>query len=105
MTADAVTLTPEQRRLVETVIADHAAYRGWELPAVNCRTNHVHVVVCAPDRSLEVPREQFKSWTTRRLKEVSKGERMVWWTERGWDVYIDGVEDLAVVVQYVLEGQ
>ena len=30
---------------------------------------------------------------------------MNWWTERGWDVYIDNEEELAAVVAYVLEGQ
>jgi hypothetical protein len=105
MTADAVVLTEEQRRLVDTVIAEHCTFRGWELHAVNCRTNHVHVVVSAPDRPIELPREQFKAWTTRRLKEQGEGERTVWWTERGWDVYVDDLEELAAVVQYVLEGQ
>ena len=105
MTADAVVLTEVQRRLVEAVIAEHATFRGWELHAVNCRTNNAHVVVSASDRSIEVPREQFKAWTNRRLKERSGGERVDWWTERGWDVYIDDPEELAAVVQYVLEGQ
>jgi hypothetical protein len=36
---------------------------------------------------------------------LSGGERTVWWTERGWDVYIDDLADLAAVVQYVLERQ
>jgi REP element-mobilizing transposase RayT len=104
MTADAVILTPDQRHLVETVIAEHTTFRGWELHAVNCRTNHVHVVVSA-ERSIEVPREQYKSWTTRRLKAADQGGRAVWWTERGWDVFIDDPNDLVAVVQYVLEGQ
>ncbi len=105
MTADAVVLTEVQRRLVEAVIAEHCAFREWELHALNCRTNHVHVVVSAADRSIELPREQFKAWTTRRLKEQSKGERTAWWTERGWDVYIDDLEELTAVVEYVAEGQ
>jgi REP element-mobilizing transposase RayT len=105
MSADAVILTPVQRELVQSVIAEHAAFRGWELHAVNCRRNHVHVVVSAAGRPIELPREQFKSWTTRRLKELSGGERSDWWTERGWDVYIDDLDDLAAVVEYVPDGQ
>ena len=109
MTADAVILTDVQRRLVDAVVAEHSAFRGWELHAVNCRTNHVHVVVSAGDCPIEVPREQFKAWGTRRLKQLAFGyagdRRVEWWTERGWDVYIDDLEDLAAVVQYVLEGQ
>lgn len=105
MTTEAVILDPEQRALVERVVAQHADFRGWKMYAVNCRTNHVHVVVSAPDRTLELPREQFKSWTNRRLKEQSGGTRTDWWTERGWDVYIDDLEQLAAVVEYVTERQ
>jgi REP element-mobilizing transposase RayT len=108
MREDAVLLDHDQRQLVETVISTHAAIRGWELHAVNCRTNHVHVVVTAPGRRIEVPREQFKAWSTRRLKERARGSgrpRDDWWSERGWDVYLDTEDQLAAVVTYVLEGQ
>jgi REP element-mobilizing transposase RayT len=114
MTDDALTLDPEQRRLVETVVAEHCAIRDWVLHAVNCRSNHIHVVVTAPARALEVPREQFKAWSTRRLKNLERtrrtaapptGLREEWWTERGWDEYIDDEEQLAAVIHYVLEEQ
>jgi len=113
MTEEAITLDPEQRRLVETVIAKHCAIRGWVLHAVNCRSNHVHVVVTAPDRAIEVPREQFKAWCTRALKELERTRptgqprsvREKWWTERGWDEYIDDEDGLADVSFYALEGQ
>jgi REP element-mobilizing transposase RayT len=113
LTEDAVALDPERRRLVEQVVADHCAIRGWVFHAVNCRTNHVHVVVMAPDRLIEVPREQFKSWCSRRLKELERTRptkrgatvREKWWTERGWDKYIDEEDDLADLMFYVLEGQ
>jgi REP element-mobilizing transposase RayT len=109
MTESAFTLDPEQRRLVETTIADHCAIRQWFLHAVNCRSNHVHVVVTAPDRRIEVPREQFKAWCTRRLKEHAESRKSAvrenWWTERGWDEYIDNDAELASVTDYVSEGQ
>jgi hypothetical protein len=38
------------------------------LHAVNCRSNHVHVVVTA-NRDPDEVREQFKAWCTRRLKQ------------------------------------
>ncbi len=108
MSADAVILTPMQRELVGSVIAEHSTFRGWALHAVNCRTNHVHVVVSAGEQPIELPREQFKAWCTRRLKEQATAggtARANWWTERGWDVYIDDDEELAAVVEYVLERQ
>src|SRR5262245_33194035 len=45
MTESACRLTPGQRRIVEQTIKKHCEIRGWTLHAVNCRTNHVHVVV------------------------------------------------------------
>ena len=109
MAEKALTLDAEQRRLVEKTIADHCAIRKWVLHSVNCRSNHVHVAVTAPGREIEVPREQFKAWCTRRLKELEQARRSVvrenWWTERGWDEYIDDEDALADVNIYVLESQ
>lgn len=104
MTDESVILKPEQRQIVEQVIADHCGIRGWQLHAVSCRTNHVHVVLTATNRAIQMPREQFKAWTTRRLKE-SQPARAHWWTERGWDLYIDNETSLQEAVAYVLERQ
>src|SRR3990172_7200949 len=41
MNETACTLDGEQRVLVENTITDHCALRGWQLHAVNCRTQHV----------------------------------------------------------------
>jgi REP element-mobilizing transposase RayT len=105
MTDSAVVLDTAQRRLVEQTIADHCAIRDWTLHAVNCRSNHAHVVVTAPGRPIELPREQFKSWCTRRLKALARDPREHWWSDRGWDEYIDDEEVLAAVIAYVREGQ
>ena len=48
MTEMALILDREQRGLVEKTIADHCRIRSWTLHAVNCRSNHVHVLVTAP---------------------------------------------------------
>ena len=100
MTEDACILDPEQRALVEKTIADHCQIRGWQLHAVNCRTNHLHVVVSAPLHPDEI-RKQFKAWCTRHLKELERTRRNLlirtrsaseaipipirenWWAERG----------------------
>jgi REP element-mobilizing transposase RayT len=111
MSEDALILDTDQRRLVEATIVDHCRIRNWTLHALNCRTNHVHVVVTA-DRELDDVREQFKAWCTRKLKERERrlrpGVALVrekWWTRRGWDDYVDNEEELAMVIAYVLEGQ
>jgi REP element-mobilizing transposase RayT len=113
LSEEAITFDNEQRVLVENTICQHCEYRRWILHAVNCRSNHVHVVVTAEDRTIALPRQQFKSWCTRKLKELEalrcgipeSRVRLHWWTDRGWDIYIDDVEHLLEVVAYVLERQ
>ena len=104
MTDDAMTLDGVQRSTVEETIAAHCEIRGWALHAVNCRSNHVHVVVTAPEQKREVPRKQFKAWCSRKLSEAGPA-RANWWSERGWDVDLDDEEALAVVVDYVRDRQ
>ena len=70
MNEDACVLDTEQRQVVEKTITDHCQFRGWQLHAVNCRTNHLHVVVSANVHPDDV-RKQFKAWCTRHLKELA----------------------------------
>jgi REP element-mobilizing transposase RayT len=106
MTEEACFLDSEQRRLVEETITRHCQIRGWRLHAVNCRTNHVHVVVTA-DRDPATVMEQFKAWSTRRLKEQAGEQlpRLKWWTERGSKRYINDEDSLEAAIKYVLECQ
>jgi REP element-mobilizing transposase RayT len=118
MTEDACRLDLEQRRLVETTIADHCRVRGWALYAVNCRSNHVHVVVAANRHPDEI-REQFKAWCTRRLKEMEQQRlrttvadlgacpkiRQNWWAERGSGLYVNDEDALEGIIHYVREAQ
>lgn len=97
-------LDAAQRKIVEEVIEEHCQVRKWMLHAVNCRSNHVHVAVTAVNVPLERPREQFKMWATRRLKETCPG-RMHWWTRRGWDLFVDDERQLSEIVRYIVEGQ
>src|SRR5437868_352228 len=104
MSEDACLLDAEQRRLVETTIADHCRIRGWTLHAVNCRSNHLHVVVTAGTHPDKV-RSQLKAWCTAKLKELdleraafgSQGPpsiREQWWAERGSKRYINDEDSL-----------
>lgn len=104
MTDQAVVLDFSQRQVVERVIVEHCRIRKWILHAVNCRSNHVHVAASAGEIPIERPREQFKSWSTRRLKELVP-TRENWWTQRGWDVFIDEETHLSDVIRYIVEGQ
>jgi hypothetical protein len=118
MTEDACRLDHNQQELVEKTIAGHCRIRGWMLYAVNCRSNHVRVVVAA-NRHPDDVREQFKAWCTRRLKHwqrerrgttavdavPSNAIRQNWWAERGSGLYINDDEALEGVIHYVLEAQ
>ncbi len=112
MDEDACILNAQQRQLVETTIAEHCQIRGWELHAMNCRTNHLHVVAAA-DRHPDDIRKQLKAWCTRRLKEHERNQFRVpkepfrenWWAERGSRRYINDEESLEAAILYVRDGQ
>jgi hypothetical protein len=117
MTEGACFLDSEQRQVVERTIAEHCRIRGWQLHAVNCRTNHLHVVVTA-DRPPKQVRVQFKAWCTQRLKEleakrlgctcpddIAARVRENWWVERGSDRFINDKASLDAAIVYVRDGQ
>ena len=105
MTEDACILSQEQRAIVERQIAETCQHRGWVLHAVNCRSNHVHAVISAPDTKPEKIRADIKAWCTRRLKELSDPARDNWWAERGSIRWIFTEESLEAAILYVTEAQ
>ena len=111
MTEDACRLALHQRERVEKQVAETCDHKGWVLHAVNCRSNHVHVVLSSPAPP-KVIREQVKAWCTRRLNEqqvemgIPEREwRSNWWTERGSIRWVFTEADLAVAIDYVLNQQ
>jgi hypothetical protein len=82
------------------------------LHVINCRTNHVHVVVTAQVPP-KVVRDQFKAWCTRHLKEQqraghadpSQPVRVHWWTEGGSERWLNEDESLAEAILYVRDCQ
>ena len=114
MAEDACVLDPEQRSVVERTIANHCDIRGWQVHAVNCRTNHLHVVVSAPLHPDKI-RNQLKAWCTRHLKELDRSRlgaagilhpvRDNWWAERGSRRYLGDEESLEAAILYVRDAQ
>lgn len=105
-------LDDEQRSVVENTLAHHCRIRGWQLRTASCRTNHVHVVVTAPDRGPEEVMDQFKAWCTRRLKDLERSRhptaqmiRQNWWTQRGSKRWLNDEASLEEAIRYVSEGQ
>jgi REP element-mobilizing transposase RayT len=114
MTEDACRLDEEQREVVEQQIAEICGFRKWSLHAVNCRSNHLHVVVTAAVGP-KIVRNQLKAWCTRRLKELEARRqhavgcisdiRENWWAERGSQRFINDDDSLEAAVLYVRDGQ
>jgi REP element-mobilizing transposase RayT len=105
MTEDACRLNLLERSAVEDQIAETCAQKGWVLHAVNCRSNHNHVVVSASNVHPKRIRVTLKAWTTRRLKEDFDSDRLQWWAERGSIRWLWTEQDLEAAIRYVTEGQ
>ncbi len=105
MKEDACILGYQERQIVEAQIAETCKFRNWSLHAVNCRSNHMHVVVGAANTNPKKIRVDLKAWCTRRLKENTDLDRENWWAERGSIRWIFNEESLESVLVYVTEAQ
>ncbi len=105
LNAPPVVLDAEQRALVETTVRAHCNVRGWSLHAVNVRSNHVHVVVTAPETDPKKAMDQFKAWCSRRLNERMGKVNEHWWTRHGSTKWINDEKYLRNAIRYVLERQ
>jgi REP element-mobilizing transposase RayT len=101
-----ILLSTEQRAIVEAECRRHCTYRNWRLWEVSARTNHVHVVVTAPNYSGKQVRDQLKANCTRGLRERWEvfRNRPVWAAAGDWEC-INSENDLEAVCMYVREGQ
>jgi REP element-mobilizing transposase RayT len=105
MTENACRLNEPQRTAVERQIHETCCHRGWHLHAVNCRSNHIHVVVTATETDPKKLRSDLKAWATRCLKHEREATRNNWWSERGSIRYLYNEESLHAAIRYVVEGQ
>jgi len=100
-----VRLDAQGRTAVERTILEVCAHRGWTVHALNVRTNHVHLVVSAPQPAGQVM-NCLKSWAARRLREAgltsAKGKV---WTRHGSTRYLWRLREVAAACRYVTEGQ
>jgi len=114
MTEGACRLSAGQRDVVQRQITETCRHRGWHLHAVNCRSNHVHVVVSARDARPKKIRADLKAWATRCLKQHARSladasrcdaRRENWWAERGSIRFLYGEPSLDAAIVYVTEYQ
>ena len=100
-----VTLSARARDVVERTILEVAEHHGWTVHTQAARSNHVHVIVSAPDRP-EPVMNAFKSWSTRRLVEAGcLRPKTRAWVRHGSTVYLWKPVELCAAVKYVAYGQ
>ena len=101
-----VILDADRRRAVEDAIREVCKFRGWCLHAISVRTNHVHVVVAIgsakPERSLN----DFKSYSTRRMRSNGCWHSIVSpWVDKGSKRHLWNERSVALAADYVVNGQ
>ena len=96
----------EPRRLVVLqAVCEIARKKGWQLHAVHVRSNHVHVVVSAPDCPERVMND-IKAAASRRLNKAFPEEaQRTRWTRHGSTRYLWTQDTVADKVGYVVNGQ
>ena len=93
--------TEEQRNIVEQTIREVCQYRNWTLHRVNVRTNHVHLVVTAPDLPDKVMGD-CKAYVTRNLRKTNQfSKEITIWTENGSTRWINDNTHFEHVCEYV----
>ncbi len=101
-----VELNARQRRAVEQGVREICKNRGWQISAINVRTNHVHVVICIGGKDSARILAAIKAGATKGLREerlwnsedtpwAEKGSRRNLWNERS----------VAEAVDYVINRQ
>jgi len=98
-------MTDAQRAAVETAMREVCDHRGYQLLAVNARTNHVHSVVAAGCRP-EAVMNALKAYATRQLRRaglLANGVRP--WSRHGSSPYLWTSDQVARAMDYVLNGQ
>lgn len=98
-------LDKNERICILKAVKEVCDFRGYELLAVNIRTNHLHAVVSANANPDKIANE-FKAYATRRLREAKLVEvdKKIW--ARGKSSrYLWKPKHLEIAIEYVLFGQ
>jgi len=100
-----IKLNDAQRAVIEKAIREVCGHRGYQLLAVNARTNHVHTVVAAAGKP-EPVMNAFKSYATRGLREARLLPPTIKpWSRHGSNPYLWTPEQVERAIDYVNNGQ
>ena len=101
-----LTFTERQRSAVRAAVEEASGFRHWHLAAMNVRTNHVHVVLAAPQHKPEQVMTTLKAYATRRLRlEGLIGPNRPVWSRHGSTRYLWSERQVTDTCAYVVYGQ
>jgi REP element-mobilizing transposase RayT len=101
-----VDLDAKRRELVELAIQEVCHHRNWLLRALNIRTNHVHSVVSIGDYSSSQALNNFKAYSTRKLRGNDSWKfKHSPWAEKGSKRRLWNERSIEIAVDYVMNGQ
>ncbi len=93
------------RKNVKSTITEVCENRGYELLAINVRSNHIHAVVSAQVKPKLII-EAFKSYSTGRLREnLLIGRETKVWARGKSRRYLWKPQHVSLAIEYVLYGQ
>jgi REP element-mobilizing transposase RayT len=98
-------LDAKARGVVDAAIREHCDHKGWDLWALNVRTNHFHAVV-PPSIDGGKVLGAMKARATRMLRQkgVVAPDRLIW-TRRGGITLLLTADEVSQAVRYVIEGR
>lgn len=100
-----ILLSDKQREEIRAAIKEVCDHRGYNLRAINVRTNHFHAVVSAQLKPEPIA-DAFKSYSTRRLRVLGLiGADVTPWARGKSRRYLWKPKHLARAIDYVLYGQ
>ena len=95
----------EQRAIIDGAIRGVCLHRGYELFAINVRTNHVHIVVAAACKP-ELIMNSFKSYATRHLRTSTLfADSIKPWSRHGSTRYLWKERHVEIAIDYVVNRQ
>jgi REP element-mobilizing transposase RayT len=98
-------LNSSERKIVEAAIREVCLFRGYNLYALNVRTNHVHLVVSNAGK-VERMMDSFKAYATKALRRANlAGPDSKIWSRHGSTRYLWTNRHIEVAVEYVVNGQ
>lgn len=101
-----VRITPRMREVIERAVVEVCTHRGWMLLALNVRLEHIHAVVVAEGFTPERVVNDFKAYSTRRMRESGLVEiRARLWARHASTNYLFDEDDVAMAVDYTLNQQ